>query len=320
MWVTSSLTAARIPTAVALGNFDGVHQGHRQVIQPVLSTAEGEAVHSTVVTFHPHPQEFFSGQARKLLTPLPEKVAQLTQLGVEQLVLLPFDQQLASLTPVQFVEQILVQQLQAKRVSVGQDFCFGRQRAGTAAELCAIAATFGVEVVIAPLRLMNGERISSSAIRNALQHGDVQTANRLLGRSYSLVGPVVQGQQLGRTIGFPTANVQLPPEKLLPGHGVYAVQVQLGSSSGDRLGGVMNIGQRPTVSGTQITTEIHLLDWSGDLYGQTLTVQLEQFLRPEQKFASLDALKVQIQADCDTARSLFAAPKGTGASSTSPSV
>lgn len=300
---------------MALGNFDGVHRGHQRVIQPILkfvgasltdklSPKTSNSIHNyaTVVTFNPHPQEFFTGQARALLTPLNEKVQQLVSLGVEQLVLLPFDRELAALSPQQFVEKILVQQLQSQRISVGEDFRFGRGRTGTAAELQAIAAIYNIPVTIVPLQTCEGERISSSSIRQALQQGDMKCAKALLGRSYTLSGPVIQGQQLGRTISFPTANLQLPPEKFLPRQGVYAVRVS--TEAGTELG-VMNIGLRPTVNGTSPSIEVHLLDWSGDLYSKTLTVYLEKFLRPEQKFASLEALKEQIQADCTIAKSFL---------------
>jgi riboflavin kinase/FMN adenylyltransferase len=303
VWITSSLDTVRTPTFVALGNFDGVHRGHRKVIAPILSDSI-----ATVVTFHPHPQEFFTGQPRQLLTPLDEKVEILRSLGVEQLVLLPFDQILANMPPVEFVETILLKQLQARKISVGQDFCFGSRRAGTTEDLRAIAAKHGVEVQVIPLHTQNDERISSSAIRQALQDGDLSTANDLLGRPYSLIGNVVHGQQLGRTIGFPTANLQVPLEKFLPRQGVYSVRVYcptLPAHEGS-LPGVMNIGNRPTVDGLKQTIEVHLLDWSGNLYDQTLTVSLEKFLRPEQKFPSLDALKTQIQLDCEMARSLLA--------------
>jgi riboflavin kinase / FMN adenylyltransferase len=301
VWITSSLTNALTPTVVALGNFDGIHQGHQQVISPVLN--KDPQSRSTVVSFSPHPTEFFTGQPRKLLTPHSEKAFQLSAIGVEQLVLLPFNRELAALTPQQFVEEILLNRLQAGRISVGQDFRFGCKRAGTATDLQAIAANFGISVSIVPLLTFQGERISSSAIREALQEGNLQGANRMLGRSYCLVGEVVQGQQVGRTIGFPTANLQLPPEKFIPKQGVYGVRV---SGVGlDRELGVMNIGNRPTVNGTRQTIEVHLLDWSGDLYGQTLTVELEQFIRPEQKFASLDDLKAQIKADCEIARTMW---------------
>ncbi len=330
MWITNSTFKALIPTAVALGNFDGLHRGHQRVIQPVLNQVRRENhpitssphlpispaqenVYSTVVTFNPHPQEFFTGQSRALLTPLPEKVQQLTSWGIEQLVLLPFDRELAALSPQDFVEKILVQQLHARMISVGGDFCFGKQRSGTATDLEAIAAKFGIPVTIVPLHTCEGTRISSSSIRQALAEGDLRRAKVLLDRPYALTGTVVEGQQLGRTIGFPTANIYLPPNKFLPRHGVYAVRAFLNCETTDSSPllnrllplaiGVMNIGYRPTVNGTQQSVEVHLLDWSGDLYGKTLTVELEEFLRPEQKFASLEALKAQIATDCATARS-----------------
>ncbi|MBD2464267.1 bifunctional riboflavin kinase/FAD synthetase [Oscillatoria sp. FACHB-1407] len=336
MWITSSLDTVRIPTRVALGNFDGVHRGHRRVIEPILDSpavvelgvkpngyrngalhggSVDEAIapgvqqpHSTVLTFRPHPQEFFTGQQRQLLTPLDEKVVCLRDMGVQQLVLLPFDQTLAEMSAQDFVEIILVQRLRVQEISVGQDFRFGCKRSGTTEDLKAIAAAYGVAVQIIPLHTSNGERISSSAIRQALQSGDLAQANHLLGRPYTLMGEVVHGQQLGRLLGFPTANLKLPTEKFLPHRGVYSVRVS-GSAltpSGGSVAGVMNIGNRPTVDGVKQTIEVHLLDWSGDLYGQTLTVSLEKFIRPEQKFASLDALKAQIQADCEMARSLLA--------------
>jgi riboflavin kinase / FMN adenylyltransferase len=396
VWVTSSYSAALTPTSVALGNFDGLHLGHRQVVQPILNRspeptsatvfasgqnlrpnagkdqnwesehpaswdndsatppetadnahpraednsfsgrddAAGDRLYGTVVTFDPHPQEFFTGQPKKLLTPLAEKVELLAAMGVEQLVLLPFDRELAALTAAEFVEEILVRQLQASRISVGVDFRFGRGRAGTAVDLQSIASGYGIDVTLVPLHnCTEGDRISSSAIREGLASGDIIQANQLLGRPYSLVGPVVGGQRLGRTIGFPTANIELPPEKFLPCFGVYAVRVSVKDGGGiikkdesssykwenpqsliprpasnvSFINGVMNVGRRPTVNGLQLTVEVHLLDWSGDLYGQTLSASLIEFLRPEQKFASLDALKTQIQTDCDVARKVLAA-------------
>ena len=400
MWVTSSCSAALTPTSVALGNFDGLHLGHQQVVQPILNKSPGQnsatvseteqnflsnagrdkkldsehpatcyndsaappdradsrhnfdgligpraegnslsgidsdgvdRLYGTVVTFDPHPQEFFTGQPKKLLTPLAEKVELLAAMGVEQLVLLPFDRELATLTAIEFVEEILVRQLKASRISVGVDFRFGRGRAGTAVDLQSIASGYGIDVALVPLHNCGTVRISSSAIREGLASGDLTRVNQLLGRPYSLVGTVVGGQRLGRTIGFPTANIELPPEKFLPRFGVYAVRVSVKhggekikdqSSSYQRenpkslipgtasnlffVNGVMNVGCRPTVDGLQPTVEVHLLDWSGDLYGKTLSASLVEFLRPEQKFASLDALKTQIQADCDVARSVLA--------------
>lgn len=353
VWVAASTEQLLTPTAVALGKFDGVHIGHQRVIQPVLHSAGSENrevgrwengekllaesfvnhpqsstlpsspehIYSTVVTFDPHPQEFFSGKPRALLTPLDEKVQQLRSLGVEQLVLLPFDKELSALSPQDFVEKILVQQLQCHQISVGEDFCFGKKRVGTAKDLQRLAAKYHIPVTIVPIQTDTGEfspntnctnsdmiedsRISTSLIREALETGDISRANRLLGRPYSLTGIVIAGQKLGRTIGFPTANLQLPEDKFLPRKGVYAVRVLIPSPSSDASSienlGVMNIGNRPTVNGTN-SVEVHLFDWSGDLYGKQLVVELVKFLRPEQKFPSLEVLKNQIQLDCTLAQ------------------
>ena len=353
MWITSSLSTARTPSVVALGNFDGVHRGHREVIRPILDPGDRAIANSpegfegstpnfaslptvqgysawhgprletpnnlwltaprrqepsvrayvTVLTFYPHPQEFFSGQSRPLLTTLQEKALQLNRLGVEQLVLLPFNRELAELSPQAFVETVLIQRLQARGISVGVDFRFGHRRAGSSKDLRSIAADYQTPVTVVPLKFCNDERISSSRIRQALQMGNLRQAEQLLGRPYSLTGRVIKGQQLGRTLGFPTANLKLPPEKFIPQNGVYSVKVYSETANPHPLPlpGVMNIGYRPTVDGQTQTVEIHLLNWTGDLYGQTLTVSLEAFLRPEQKFDSLDSLKAQIQRDCDAA-------------------
>ena len=323
VWVASSTEGLLTPTAVALGKFDGVHLGHQRVIQPVLPSVWGgenldhtdrknPRPYSTVVTFDPHPHEFFTGLPRDLLTPLDEKVAQLRSLGVEQLVLLPFDRELSALSPEEFVDKILVEQLQCQQISVGQDFCFGKKRMGTAQDLQLLAAKYNIPVTIVPIQTdtenlpaADDTRISTSLIRDSLEAGDIQKANRLLGRPYSLTGVVVTGQKLGRTIGFPTANMQLPKDKFLPRHGVYAIKVIMPDNSTTQQFGVMNIGNRPTVNGIDTRVEVHLLDWSGDLYGQNLVVQLVKFLRPEQKFPSLEALKNQIRLDSTAAQEIF---------------
>lgn len=338
VWVASSTESALTPTAVALGKFDGVHRGHQRVIAPILDIAgvdketrgqfplslpsspcvfddATEHIYSTVVTFNPHPQEFFTGVPHALLTPVDEKVQQLRSLGIQQLVLLPFGKELAALTPEEFVEQILVQQLQCQQISVGEDFCFGKKRSGTAKHLQFIAAKYGIPVTIVPIHTHAGNstadsieeaRISTSLIRQHLADGNIELANQLLGRPYSITGVVVFGQQVGRTINFPTANLQLPTEKFLPKQGVYAVRVFIEESLNTiGIEGVMNIGNRPTVNGTHSTVEVHLLDWVGDLYGKKLTVHLAKFLRPEQKFASLEDLKTQIQLDCIAAKQLL---------------
>ncbi len=224
-------------------------------------------------------------------------------LGVEQLVLLPFNGELAHLQPDVFVQDILLKRLQAQHISVGSDFRFGYQRQGDVDLLRQLSTRQGVQVTVVELAQDGGDRISSSRIRQALCVGDILEAQQLLGRPYALMGRVVQGQQLGRQLGFPTANLQLPPEKFLPRMGVYSVRVYgvPGVPAAESWPGVMNIGMRPTVDGHAQTIEVHLLRWQGDLYNQTLTVTLQGFLRPEQRFSSLDQLKTQIQADCEAA-------------------
>jgi riboflavin kinase / FMN adenylyltransferase len=291
----------KTPTAIALGNFDGIHRGHQIVLQKILGHQK-PYLYSSVVSFTPHPREFFTGQKQLLLTPVAEKEAILAKLGVEQLILLPFDRALSALSPQEFIEEIIVNRLKAQKISVGVDFHFGYQRKGTARDLEAISAEFGIEVYLSTLHQCRHQerevRISSSLIRQALLTGDVNEANFMLGRPYTLMGEVVKGQQLGRTIGFPTANLQVPENKFLPCFGVYAVTATFDRNS---IKGVMNIGCRPTVLGETPTIEIHLLDWSGDLYGKTIIVELNKFLRCEQKFPSLDALKQQIALDCQAA-------------------
>jgi riboflavin kinase / FMN adenylyltransferase len=301
--ITSDLANVLTPTAIALGNFDGIHRGHLEVIQPVLDW-DGVDTYKTVVSFDPHPQQYFSGQQRQLLTPDRERVAILEQLGIQQLILLPFDRELVKLSPVEFVEQILHHRLQTKFVSVGEDFRFGNQRAGSATDLVDIASSMQISSRIAPLAILNDHRIGSSQIRAALLAADVERTRDLLGRYYPIVGTVVNGQEIGRSIGFPTANLQYPASKFLPCQGVYCVRVD--TATAKQLPGVMNIGKRPTVdNGINTTVEVHLLDWEGNLYGQELSVHLHHFLRSESKFASLTALTTQIQADCDSAREFF---------------
>ncbi|CAN1211043.1 bifunctional riboflavin kinase/FAD synthetase [Tumidithrix helvetica PCC 7403] len=346
MIIISDLSEISQPTAIALGNFDGVHLGHQHVIEPVLPSSRAnlypkfpldlqvapnlleQDLISTVVTFSPHPQEFFSSTPRLLLTPIAEKVEQLKALGVEQLVLLPFDAALAKLTAQEFMQKILVERLNVQKISVGFNFRFGYKRQGSIADLLDVWGNH-LNVVPEQTILLDGNRlggthpershttpirISSSNIRTALAQGEVELANTLLGRPYRLIGKVVEGNQLGRQLGFPTANLQLHPQKLLPRDGVYAVYVD-GVPDGiepsmqaqtlpQPVLGVMNIGVRPTVSGDRLRTiEVHLLNWNGDLYGCNLTVHLLKFVRPEKKFTSLEELKAQIEADCDVALS-----------------
>jgi riboflavin kinase / FMN adenylyltransferase len=306
--IYSDLTAVRKPTAIALGNFDGVHCGHQRVVERLLLSADGAV--PTVVTFDPHPQDFFSGQRRQLLTTIAEKAYYLGKLGIDQLVLLPFDRAMVELTPAAFVEKVIVGELAAQQVTIGADFRFGYQRQGDAAMLQALTANYGIGTEVLALESDHESRIGSSRIRAALLQGDLAEVSRLLDRSYSISGQVVPGQQLGRTLGFPTANIAFDPHKFLPRLGVYCVRIDTAEYS--QLPAVANVGKRPTVDGQQISLEVHLLNWSGDLYGQAVTVYLDGFLRSEQKFAGLTELTAQIQADCQAAQSFYGQLGNTG--------
>ncbi len=295
MNVLTQLPSAQQPSAVALGNFDGVHRGHVQVLQQVLALPT-----PTVLTFEPHPQEFFRGETGFLLTPLAEKIPLLADLGFAQTLVLPFTAALAKLTAAEFVEQILVQGLGANWVSIGPDFQFGYQRTGNATVLKTLGQRYGFTVnVTQEERWMAGERVSSSAIRQALSRGDCATATALLGRAYTLSGEVIHGEQRGRTLGFATANLAVTARKFIPANGVYVVDVQ---GLDQPLQGVLNIGYRPTFDGQQRSIEVHILDWQGDIYGKTLTLALQYYLRRELKFSGFSALQTQINQDIAQAR------------------
>ena len=301
MHVIRDLTEALRPTAVALGNFDGIHRGHHQVIAPVLGIP---GALGTILTFDPHPREVLSGEVRQVLTPLPERLALLESLGVEQVILLPFTPEFATQSPQDFIRQFLEVGLEAKTVSVGWDFCFGYRRSGTVQTLQEWGDRAGVNIFTTDAVEWQGERVSSSRIREALAVGDVGLARWLLDRPYRLQGKVVNGDRRGRLLGFPTANVDMPPQKVLPKDGVYCGWSRWRDPSGrwHEHPAVLNIGKRPTFDGLSRTVEVHLLDWSGDLYERYLTVDLEAFLRPEQKFASIEHLKERLHRDCQQAR------------------
>lgn len=286
------------PTAIALGNFDGIHLGHQDVLTPILNHP---GCCPTVITFEPHPREFFSGQKHKLLTPSAEKIARFKELGVVQVITLPFDAQLANLSAIEFVKQILVNNFDARFISVGEDFCFGHQRQGKAKDLQKIGSSLGVQVLVSKLK-KQAKRISSSQIRHYLDIGEIQLANDMLGRCYSLNGMVIHGEHIGKSLGYPTANLEIPPEKLLPRYGVYSVKLQIGNK---QCYGVVNIGIRPTLEGKKESVEVHIFDWNEDIYGQSLTISLENFLRAEMRFDSLIELRDQITKDCQRAKELM---------------
>ena len=316
---------AQGPTAIALGSFDGLHEGHRRVIAAAVAGATGAAARPdgrdlvpTVVSFWPHPREVLFGEARLRLDLPAEKLHLLQPLGIEQLVLVPFTPALAALSPQAFVEQVLVGQLQAGLVAVGENFRFGAGRSGDTATLRRLAEAHGVEVVVLPMLADGGDRLSSSRIRRALSGGELQEAARLLGRPYRFGGRVVQGRGLGRQLGWPTANLQVDGRKFLPLEGVYAAWVWLVDDAGPGQGqtplpAVMNLGPQPTVDPTAPSAvEVHLLGRHIELAGAELLVEPVALLRRQQRFENLEALVAQIAADAARADQLLGSAGGVG--------
>ena len=302
---------AQGPTAVALGSFDGLHQGHRRVIAAVTGSAQGDGAPllPTVVSFWPHPREVLYGDSRLRLDLPAEKLSLLEPLGIRQLVLVPFSLALAQLSPEAFVEQVLAQQLQARLVAVGENFRFGAGRRGDAADLVRIGQELGIAVTVVPMLWDGAERFSSSRIRRALASGDLAEAARLLERPYRFSGQVVQGRQLGRQLGWPTANLQVDGRKFLPLEGVYAAWARV--NGGEPWAAVMNLGPQPTVDPeAPSAVEVHLLGRNLELVGAEIQVEPVALLRRQQTFAGLEALKAQIAADVAQAQAILdAAPR-----------
>jgi riboflavin kinase/FMN adenylyltransferase len=302
------------PTAIALGSFDGLHRGHRRLIAAVTGEAvEAEGLVPTVVSFWPHPREVLRGEVRLRLDLPEEQLDLLAPLGIHQLVLVPFDTALAALTPEAFVRQVLVDSLQARRLAVGENFRFGAGRSGGVQDLQRLGEALGIAVEVVPI-LADGEgRLSSSRIRAALAGGDLAAAARLLERPYRFRGRVVRGRGLGRTLGWPTANLQVDGRKFLPLEGVYAarawlVEAETGAPPQPAMAAVMNLGPQPTVDPlAPSAVEVHLLDRSLELDGLSLLVEPVALLRRQCRFESLEALSAQIGADAAEARRLLAA-------------
>lgn len=286
----------------ALGNFDGVHLGHQAVMAQAADLARTLDAPAAAAVFTPHPRRVFQPDGEPFaLMSAAQRVRALGEAGAGLVHHIPFDRALAAMTPDRFVAEVLDDGLGLKGVVTGADFCFGKDRAGNAQVLKALAAARGLTVAIAAPVTATAQagKISSSDVRHALRDGDPERAAALLGRPFAIEGEVVEGDRRGRTLGFPTANVALG-EYVRPAFGVYAVRVDLGG--GEAVPGVANIGRRPTVDGIEARLEAHLFDVSADLYGRVISCALIGFLRPEKRFDGLDALKAQIAADCEAAR------------------
>ena len=293
--------------AVAVGNFDGVHRGHQALVARAIATAAATGGTAVVLTFDPHPARVIAPQAapRALMT-LDQKARVLSRLGAQAMAVLPFTAGLAAASPREFAESVLRGALDAEAIVVGDNFRFGRGRAGDVAALQALGETLGFRVVEVPPVLVGGQRVSSSRVREALGQGDVRTAATLLGRPHLVEGPIVRGAGRGRTIGIPTANVS-PGGEMLPALGVYAAWCWP-EAGGSAIAGVVNVGRRPTFDGGDVSVEAHLLDFTGDLYGRTMAVSFVERLREEKAFAGPEALVTQIRNDIAAARDVLAGP------------
>ena len=290
------------PTIVTIGTFDGVHLGHKKILAQITKSAYDLNCESLVLTFFPHPRMVLQEDTEmKQLNTLNEKIEQLDNLGIDNLVVHPFDKEFSRLTAEEFVKEVLVDVFKIKKIIIGHDHRFGRNRTANIDDLISFGETYGFEVEQISAEEINEVSISSTKIRNALLEGNIELATTYLGYNYSLSGIISKGKQLGRTIGYPTANIKIEEEyKLIPLNGVYIAQSIL---NGKTVFGMMNIGTRPTVDGTTQTVEINFFDFKQDLYVQKITVSLLHRMRTEQKFESLDALKSQLSRDKINAQS-----------------
>ena len=294
----------RPPAALTIGNFDGVHRGHQAMLARLIPAARARGLSASVLTFEPHPRELFAPEsAPTRLTSLREKLELLAAHGVDHVHVQRFSREFAALAPEAFVEHALVRLLDARWVLVGEDFRYGAKRAGDFASLADAARAHGFALEAMPTVNDGGARVSSSRVREALARGDLERAAVLLGRPYSISGRVVRGQQLGRALGFATANVQLKHNRP-PLGGIFAVRVHgIADVARD---GVASLGVRPTVHADgRPVLEVHLFDFAGDLYGRHLRVAFLAKIRDEERYADLDTLKAQIARDCDAARALL---------------
>jgi riboflavin kinase/FMN adenylyltransferase len=296
-------------SVITVGTFDGLHRGHAALLEALREVASKEGVRPVVATFDPHPLRVVRPQdAPQLLTTRAEKLELLSQLGVDAVVLIAFDQHLASYAPDEFVREILVSRLGARHLVIGYDHGFGRGRSGDATTLRSLGAREGFTVDVVEPVIEAGAPVSSSRIRQALSNGDLAGAASGLGRAYSLRGTVVRGDGRGRTLGFPTANLAVPdPTKLLPQEGIYAVRADIAGVLRD---GVLHLGARPTYAGAAATVELHLFDFDEDLYGEDVGVRFCTRLRGVERFTGSAALAAAIAADCAAARRVLSEDGG----------
>ncbi|AOC94898.1 Riboflavin biosynthesis protein RibF [Flavobacterium anhuiense] len=283
-------------TILTLGTFDGVHIGHKKILERITQNTENGKYESLVLTFFPHPRMVLQEKSEiRLLNTIDEKIKLLEATGIENLVVHPFNESFSRLTAEEFVRTILVEKFQIQKIIIGHDHRFGRNRTANIDDLIAFGIEYGFEVEQISAEEIQDVSVSSTKIRKALNEGNMALANEYLGYSYFLNGTIVKGKQLGRTIGFPTANIHIEEDyKLIPKIGVYVVRAVVNNET---VFGMMNIGFNPTVNGEKQTIEVHLFNFDKDIYDQNIEVSLLHYIREEQKFSSVDALKAQLDQD-----------------------
>jgi riboflavin kinase/FMN adenylyltransferase len=297
-----------INPVLTIGTFDGVHSGHLAILKELKQHAkelEGETI---VITFHPHPRRILNNvDAPSLLTSLDERIDRFQAYGIDHLVVVPFDPAFAEMRATDYIKEFIVAFFHPKLIIIGNDHRFGKERTGDFELLSSMGPQFGYRVIEIPEQVLNKSRVSSTNIRHALLNGDIGLANQLLTYPYQLTGKVVVGDKLGRTLGYPTANLAIiDSDKLIPASGVYAVAVQLLKNGEKRdYHGMMNIGYRPTVNGKERRIEVHIFSFDEDIYNETLRVNLIAYTRKEMKFSGLDALKLQLHKDKVEISALF---------------
>ena len=282
---------------ITIGTFDGVHTGHRKIIETIREAAKAVKGETVIITFHPHPRKIVSSAILgvRLITTLDERIRLLHECGVDHLVVVPFTEAFANQPAESYVRDFLVEKFRPRVVTIGYDHRFGKDRQGDYKLLENLAPVYGFELREIPQYVLDEITISSTKIREAILHADIQTANRYLGYEFFFSGEVIHGNKLGRELGYPTANLKMEnEEKIIPGDGIYAVYADLGEQS---FKGMMSIGFRPTVDGKKRVIEVNLFDFDREIYGQTIRVRVKQYLRPEKKFENLRELTDQIGRD-----------------------
>ena len=301
--ITDNQIEQKTGTAVTLGNFDGMHLGHRELVRITKERAKEKGLKSVVFTFWPHPMFLLKNKPHSALILSPaEKKFVMEQMGIDLYVEYPFTLDFAALSPERFANELIFDKMNCKVLVVGQDYRFGKQQKGDYKLLKELGEKRGVEVIFVPPVTYDGERVSSTRIRQRLLDRDIETANRLLHTPYFILGQVAQGKKLGRTIGFPTVNIVADPVKLFPPNGVYATRTLY---QGKLYYGVTNVGLNPTVNGTYKTVETYLHNFNQVVYGQTIQTYFFQWIRDEQKFPNVEALRQQLDRDAQSALAYF---------------